>query len=306
MRFLEKSRKKVVVPLILTMILGSTGAAFAATSETATIPMYISVPATKIDVSVTEKITMTGTGNSTALTINNLDITNNSTFGVVNIDSIELTPTSDWTLKSNIVNFAVLPADSKAFSMVADGTWDFTDGAYTSAGEVQPQATDTTTLSGQTGAAITPVEDQKIADVVVTLSLSRGGSVVEYEDFTLTADNLYMIGYTSGSENLVIPETFEYDGKHYRVTAIGEKVITFDIDIRSITIPSSVTTIGDSAFFDVDRASTITFESPCNIVQIGEDAFHVGASLSTTMIYGANDYVKSYDWAGNNRRVTFE
>ena len=179
MRFLGKSRKKVVVPLILTMILGSTGAAFAATSETATIPMYITVPATKIDVSVTEKITMTGTGNSTALTINNLDITNNGTYGVVNIDSIELTPTSDWTLKSNIVDFSVLPADSKAFSMVADGTWDFTDGAYTSAGEVQPQATDTTTLSGQTGAAITPVEDQKIADVVVTLSLSRGGSVAE-------------------------------------------------------------------------------------------------------------------------------
>lgn len=55
-------------------------------------------------------------------------------------------------------------------------------------------------------------------------------------------------------ENVVIPETFEYDGTTYTITAIGANAFFSeygdypDGDILTLTIPETVTTIGDHAF----------------------------------------------------------
>jgi hypothetical protein len=72
------------------------------------------------------------------------------------------------------------------------------------------------------------------------------------KDFVLDAGNAYMTGICKQgvvpSGDIVIPETFTYDGVKYRVTAIGEAAFG-DTNITSVTIPSSVTSIGSWAFF---------------------------------------------------------
>ena len=52
--------------------------------------------------------------------------------------------------------------------------------------------------------------------------------------------------YYSGK--VVIPKNVTYEGKEYSVESIGEKAFTYCYDLTSITIPNSVTSIGDYAF----------------------------------------------------------
>jgi hypothetical protein len=53
------------------------------------------------------------------------------------------------------------------------------------------------------------------------------------------------IGYTG---EVTIPASFEYEGIIYNVTSIGNEAFQSDLGLTSITIPNSVTSIGNSAF----------------------------------------------------------
>ena len=57
-------------------------------------------------------------------------------------------------------------------------------------------------------------------------------------------DNMYFSDY---SEAVVIPASVLYNGKIYSVTSIGEHAFHSCRDLTSVTIPASVTTIGDNA-----------------------------------------------------------
>jgi len=50
------------------------------------------------------------------------------------------------------------------------------------------------------------------------------------------------------SGDITIPETVDYDGKTYSVTSIGEGAFKGFFYLTSITIPNSVTSIGNDAF----------------------------------------------------------
>ena len=97
-------------------------------------------------------------------------------------------------------------------------------------------------------------------------------SEIVYQDFTITADNRHMIGYTDATTNLVIPETFEYDGTWYRVVGIGESAFGECLNLTGITIPNSVTTIGDCAFYCCTNL-TGRLVLPDNLTTIGYGAF---------------------------------
>lgn len=79
--------------------------------------------------------------------------------------------------------------------------------------------------------------------------------VVVYENFTITTENRSEIGYTAEVTNLNIPATFVGSGNNgtvaeddYKVVAIGAGAFQDAVQLTSVTIPDTVTSIGDNAF----------------------------------------------------------
>lgn len=76
-------------------------------------------------------------------------------------------------------------------------------------------------------------------------------------------------------ENVVIPETFEYDGTTYTITAIGEEAFYSEYDdyddILTLTIPETVTTIGVKAFSNLKSLEVIRL--PQALKEIAPDTF---------------------------------
>lgn len=75
----------------------------------------------------------------------------------------------------------------------------------------------------------------------------------------------------SGVRDLVIPNQLSFAGITYPVTAIAKESFKDNKELRSVTIPSNVTTIGDSAFENCSLLSRVnTVEG---LVTIGNKAF---------------------------------
>jgi len=78
---------------------------------------------------------------------------------------------------------------------------------------------------------------------------------------------------------VIIPETFECNGKIYKVTSIRDHAFRYCTALSSITIPNSVTSIGISAFSGCTSLTSITL--PIGVTQIGNTAFMNCESLKT-------------------------
>lgn len=76
---------------------------------------------------------------------------------------------------------------------------------------------------------------------------------------------------------VVIPEYAIINGKKYRVTEIGESAFFNRSRLTSITIPNSVTSIGELAFMDCENLTSITL--PNSVTTIGRNAF-AGCNLT--------------------------
>ena len=78
-------------------------------------------------------------------------------------------------------------------------------------------------------------------------------NILNDSEVEVTAENVYdeeEYSYDSGtySGDIMIPETVDFDGVNYCVTAIGNRAFRASEDLTSVDIPSTVTTIGDEAF----------------------------------------------------------
>lgn len=81
----------------------------------------------------------------------------------------------------------------------------------------------------------------------------------------------YLISYSGNSNELVLPESFEYDGTTISSYEIAGYAFYKNTDITSIIMPSSVKAIGEYAFFGCTSLNNLILSD--NLENIGEYAF---------------------------------
>lgn len=113
--------------------------------------------------------------------------------------------------------------------------------------------------------------------IINLLSLSSFAEKVEVEGFFY---NVYSGSFDAEvtenpnkySGEIVIPETFTYSGKRYKVTAIGENAFRLCDDLSSVVMPNSVVQIERRAFCDSENLKTVSLSS--NLKRIEQEAFN--------------------------------
>jgi len=85
-----------------------------------------------------------------------------------------------------------------------------------------------------------------VAASAFAVEVEIGGLWYEVVSKTKEATVIKNNNYYEG--DIVIPETVEYDGNDYSVTSIGDEAFYGCSGLTSVTIPNSVTSIGEGAF----------------------------------------------------------
>ena len=93
--------------------------------------------------------------------------------------------------------------------------------------------------------------------------------------------------------NLVIPETVEYEGVNYTVTAISSMAFENCTGLDSVTIPNSVTIISDGSFKGCDNLTEIYVQSD-NAKYTSENGILFSKDKKTLMRYPAGKKESSY------------
>ncbi len=124
---------------------------------------------------------------------------------------------------------------------------------------------------------------------------------------TVTIDNLLyslsdttasITGYDSPpSGDLVIPSTITNLETTYTVTSIGTTVFYFS-SLTSVTIPSSIISIGDQAFLNVTTLTSVNFNTPSSVTSIGESAFQGCTGLTSVTIPNSVTIIGNYAFSG--------
>ena len=113
---------------------------------------------------------------------------------------------------------------------------------------------------------------QKIEIDGIYYYFTKDEAEVTYDD-----DNKY-----SGAVN--IPASVEYDGRPYIVNRIRESAFNECTGLTSVTIPSSVTSIGSEAFKECSQLTSVTFAENSELNSIGDYAFQWCGSLASITI----------------------
>ncbi len=95
-----------------------------------------------------------------------------------------------------------------------------------------------------------------------------------YDDTTLTAT---VSGCVSTATDITIPDTVDYNGKVYTVTAIGKEAFYNLADLRTVVFGDNIKTIGESAFSNCKALYYIGFGM--GLVDIGDSAFNYCTKL---------------------------
>ena len=90
-------------------------------------------------------------------------------------------------------------------------------------------------------------------------------------------------GYSSPTGALIIPESVNYMGITFTVTSIGEGAFFYECrDLTSVTIPNTVTSIGNCAFACCTSLTSVSI--PSSVTYIDNEAFNECTSLVSVTI----------------------
>lgn len=101
---------------------------------------------------------------------------------------------------------------------------------------------------------------------------------------TISADKVEVVDAVSLSTpwDVTIPETVTNEGMTYKVVGISRYACDGNHSIKSVTIPNSVTTIGESAFMGCENLESINI--PNSVTSIGNEAFRLCKNMKTASI----------------------
>lgn len=92
--------------------------------------------------------------------------------------------------------------------------------------------------------------------------------------FEIKSNNRALVGYTGEEDEVLeIPAVFQDNGTWYRITGIGAEAFYDCTELKDVTIPSSVKTIGNAAFRNCTSMETVVFEVGSQITEIKMNAF---------------------------------
>ena len=96
--------------------------------------------------------------------------------------------------------------------------------------------------------------------------------------------------------DISIPSSVNYNGKDYTVTGIGKWAFDNAVNLRTITIPQSVTFIEENAFYNCSSLINITI--PDKVHSIYSNAFQSCSSLTSIMIPKSVTYLEGNVFQG--------
>ena len=113
-----------------------------------------------------------------------------------------------------------------------------------------------------------------------------------YYNINADGESVTVAYYGGGALKVQIPSNVDYGLNTYSVTSIGNTVFSYH-NLTSVTIPNSVTSIGDCAFQSCNKLTSVTI--PNSVTSIGAGAFAVCPSLTSMIVAEGNSRYDSRD-----------
>ena len=80
------------------------------------------------------------------------------------------------------------------------------------------------------------------------IAVKNADGVTIYYNYINDGKELEVVGATGYKNNIVIPDEVTYMNRTRKVTSIGNRAFSYCSGLTSVTIPNSVTYIGEEAF----------------------------------------------------------
>jgi hypothetical protein len=107
------------------------------------------------------------------------------------------------------------------------------------------------------------------------------------------------------SGDVVIPETFTYKGVKYKVINIDFQAFRGNTKVTSVTIPSTVRTIGEQAFDGCTKLKSVTISKQAKLSSIGDYAFEGCTALKEIYINAETVGESAFEGCTKLSKVTF-
>lgn len=108
-----------------------------------------------------------------------------------------------------------------------------------------------------------------------------------------TADTATISGYGSNiGQDVVVPEQVQFAGSRFRVTAVEPRAFSDCRTVVSLSLPSSIKTIGANAFSGCRALTTLTLAE--GLQSIGDDAFNSCRALKAVTIPNSVTTIGNY------------
>ena len=125
-------------------------------------------------------------------------------------------------------------------------------------------------------------DDFEVDGIYYNLLNSREVTVTNHTDYFFIDEGIVEPVITHYSGDVVIPETVNYGGNTYEVVAIDDEAFLYSNELTSVTLPSTIISIGWRAFLGCTALTSI--DIPNSVVSINDYAFADCKSLTSVSL----------------------